>query len=227
MKSQIQNENYMKRVGLATLLLTSLILTQHSVAADLTPEEGLKKLSENIDISTKNRDEYNKAIEQVNRNVATLDAAATELSTNKKKLQQQMNENKTTLALHTKKIQEIDRNRQDEERKKQMDLQKIQQLEKTLAQLKALQLTRQDRLDKLTLDRTTIENSQKEGDVLQQTLAQEAKTIDQRIETLKKDAAPWRAKRKSYEKESARWNNEIDRHQKMETEIKLLTDETT
>lgn len=217
----------MKRVGLSALLLGSFALVQPSLAADLTPEDGLKKLSENIDISTKNRDEYNKAIEQVNRNVTTLDSAATELSTNKKKLQQQMSENKTTLALHTKKIQEIDRSRQDEERKKQMDLQKIQQLEKTLAQLKALQLTRQDRIDKLTLDRTTIENSKKDGDTLQQTLALEAKTIDQRIETLKKDAAPWRAKRKSYEKESARWNNEVDRHQKMETEIKLLTDETT
>lgn len=227
MKTQIRKELTTQRVGLSMLLIASMALTQAVFAADLTPEEGLKKLSENIDISTKNRDEYNKAIEQVNRNVSTLDSAASELSTNKKKLQQQITENKTTLALHTKKIQEIDRNRQDEERKKQMDLQKIQQLEKTLAQLKALQLTRQDRIDKLTLDRTTIETSQKEGEALQQTLAAEAKTIDQRIEVLKKDAAPWRAKRKSYEKESARWNNEIDRHQKMETEIKLLTDETT
>lgn len=227
MKPQVLRKNAMKRVGLSALLLASLALEQPSVAADLTPEEGLKKLSENIDISTKNRDEYNKAIEQVNQNVATLDSAATELSTNKKKLQQQMSENKTTLALHNKKMQEIDRSRQDEERKKQMDLQKIQQLEKTLAQLKALQLTRQDRIEKLTLDRTTIENSKKDGETLQQTLALEAKTIDQRIETLKKEASPWRVKRKSYEKESARWNNEIDRHQKMETEIKLLTDETT
>lgn len=227
MKTPRRKKTTLQCVGLSTLLLASMALAQTSFAADLTPEEGLKKLSENIDISTKNRDEYNKAIEQVNRNVTTLDSAANELSTNKKKLQQQMTENKTTLALHTKKIQEIDRNRQDEERKKQMDLQKIQQLEKTLAQLKALQLTRQDRIDKLTLDRTTIEASQKEGEALQQTLAAEGKTIDQRIETLKKDAAPWRAKRKSYEKESARWNNEIDRHQKMETEIKLLTDETT
>lgn len=227
MTTQTTKLNLTRTLSFIATILTTVGLTHFGLAADLSPEEGLKKLSSNIDISTKNRNEYNKAIEQINQNVVTLDSAATGLNANKKKLQQQIQENKKTLNLHSKKIQEIDRSRQEEEKKKQADLQKIQQLEKTLAQLQALQLTRQERIDKLALDRSTIEKSQKEGEDLQQTLALEAKTIDQRIDTLKKEMAPWKTKKKSYEKESARWNNEIDRHQKMETEIKLLIDETT
>lgn len=224
--TQYKNIIYLSKLTLTFLTLLSLAPTR-SFAADLTPEEGLKKLSQNIETSTKNRDEYNKAIDQVSHNIITLDSATNELSTHKKKLQQQMSENKSTLALHTKKLQEIEKSRQDEEKKKQSDLLKIQQLEKALAQLKELQTIHQDRIDKLAQDRLAIETSQKEGESLQQTLAQESKTLDQRIDALKKETAPWRSKKKSYEKESARWNKEIDRHEKMQTEVKLLIDETT
>jgi len=227
MDSKGLKKSKLKFIGIATLASACIVSSELVHSADLSPEEGLKKLSQNIEVSTKNRDEYNKAIEQISHNVIALDSASVELNASKKKLQQQITENKNTLSLHTKKMQDIDRNKQEEERKKQADLQKIQQLEKTLAQLKALQLTRQDRIDKLALDRASIEKSKKEGEELQQTLAQETKTIDQRIDTLKKEMAPWKSKRKSYEKEVSRWNNEIDRHQKMETEVKLLIDETT
>lgn len=210
------------------VLLCGLILSASSVyAGDLTPEEGLKRLSENIDTSSKNRDEYNKAIEQVSHNIITLDSASMEMQSQKKKLQQQIGENKNTLVLHTKKIQELDRSRKEEERKKADDLNKIAQLEKTLAQLKELQKVRQDRIQKLSLDRAAIEKSQKDGEALQVTLGGEVKVIDQRMDGLKKEVAPWKNKKKSYEKEAARWGNELERHQKMETEVKLLMDSTT
>ncbi len=210
------------------ILLCGLLLSAGATyAGDLTPQEGLKRLSENIDTSTKNRDEYNKAIEQVSHNIITLDSASLEMQGQKKKLQQQITENKNTLVLHTKKLQELDRSRQDEERKKAEDLNKIAQLEKTLAQLKELQNQRQDRIQKLSQDRATIEKSQKDGEALQVSLNGEIKVIDQRMDSLKKEVAPWKTKKKSYEKEAARWSNELDRHQKMEAEVKLLMDSTT
>jgi chromosome segregation ATPase len=211
-----------------TLLMISLLFAASLVrAGDVTPEEGLKKLSENIETSGKNRDEYQKAIVQIGQNINTLESATVNLQTQKQKLVKQMNDNKNTLGLHTKKLQELDRSRADEEKKKTDEVNKIAQMEKTLVELKGLQKTRQDRIDKLGQDRLAIEKSQKEGEVLQLTLAGEAKELDQRIDSLKKEAAPWKTKKKGYEKEATKWSNELDRHQKMETEVKLLLDSTT
>ncbi len=223
MKS-LKNKKIMKE---ALIILSFLIASSSGLAGEMTTEDGLKRISENIEKSTTNRNEYNKALEQVNHNINTLDSASTDLQSQKKKLQQQITENKNTLAQHTKKIQEIDKAKQEEEKKKQTDMDKIAQLEKVLTQLKGLQAARQERIEKLMEDRATVVNSQKEGETLQGTLAEETKLLDQRIAELKKEVTPWRSKKKTYEKESARWNNEIDRHQKMETEVKLLVDETT
>lgn len=208
-------------------ILLTLIISSSGLAGDMTPEDGLKRITENIEKSTANRNEYNKAIEQVNYNINTLDSANNELQNQRKKIQQQLADNKNTLTLHIKKIQEIDKAKQEEEKKKQSELEKIAQMEKVLLQLKTLQTARQDRIEKLMEDRATIVNSQKEGETLQLTLNEESKVLDQRIEELKKEVSPWKTKKKTYEKEAARWNNEIDRHQKMDTEVKLLIDETT
>lgn len=209
------------------LILTFLLASSSGMAAELTAEDGLKRISENIEKSTTNKNEYVKALDQVNQNISTLDSANNELQAQRKKIQQNITENKTTLALHTKKIQEIDKARQEEEKKKQSDLDKIAQLEKVLNQLKGLQTERQARIEKLMEDRAAVVNSQKEGETLQLTLAEETKMLDLRIGELKKETAPWKTKKKDYEKATAKWNNEIDRHQKMETEVKLLLDETT
>lgn len=222
------NFNFTKKhLGIISLSLSTLFITSSGLAGEMTAEDGIKRIEKNIEISTANRDEYNKAIEQVNHNIITLDSASLDLQSQKKKLTQQFGENKKTLTLHTKKIQEIDKARQDEEKKKLSDQSKITQLEKTLADLKALQAKRQERIEKLMEDRATVVNSQKDGETLQVTLGEEMKTLDQRIAELKKEVSPWKTKKKTYEKESARWNNELDRHQKMETEVKLLVDETT
>jgi chromosome segregation ATPase len=211
-----------------TFVLGTLMLVTTAVqAGEITPDEGLQRLTQNIETSEKNRDEYNRAIEQVSHNITTLDSASLELYSQKKKLLQQVGENNGTLVLHSKKLQELDRSRQDEERKKADDLSKIAQLEKTLAQLKELQKVRAERIQKLTQDRTSIEKSQKEGQSLQLTLNAEAKVIDQRLDGLKKEVSPWRTKKKGYEKEAARWSNELDRHEKMEAEVKLLMNSTT
>ena len=207
----------------AGLLLTSLTLH----GGELTPEESLKRLSQNVETSTKNRDELNKAIQQIGENISTLESASLDLQNQKKRLEQQLTENKSTLDLHSKKIQELDRNLQDEERKRQEDAAKIAQLEKTLSQLKEIQKMRADRVQKLTADRTTLEASKKQGADLQLSLAGETKKIDQRIETLGKEVLPWREKQKVYQKEAARWSGEVERHQKMEAEVKLLLDSTT
>lgn len=216
------------KTALSKILSAAIVLVSLTGGAEeLNPEDGLKRLSQNIETSTKNRDEYNKVIEQVSHNIITLDSASVELQGQKRKLLQQISENKNTLTLHSKKLQELDRSRQEEERKKLEEQNKITQLESTLTQLKELQKSRQERIQKLAQDRVEIEKSQKNGEVLQTTLAGEVKEVDQRIDALKKEITPWKAKKKSYEKEAARWGNEIDRHQKMEAEVKLLMDSAT
>lgn len=193
-------------------------------AAELGPEEGLKRLSENVVTSSKNRDEYNKALTTVGQNINALDSASLNLQQQKNKLSQHILENQATLGVYDKKLQELERQRVEEERKKNEELAKIAQLEKSLAQLRELQKSRQDRLQKLTLDKTTLEKSKQQGNALQLTLADETKRIDQRLDELKKEVMPWKDKQKSYQKEAARWSSEVDRHQKMETEVKLLID---
>lgn len=212
-----------KTMIISGVLLPSLCLH----AGELTPDEGLKKLSQNIETSTKNRDEFNKAIAKISENIGTLESASLDLQNQKKKLVQQMEENKNTLALHSKKLQDLEKSRQEEEKKRQEDAAKIAQLEKNLAQLKEIHKMRADRVQKLTLDRTNLETSQKQGETLQLTLTNETKEIDRRIEALNKSVAPWKEKQKTFQKEAARWNGEVERHQKMETEVKLLLDSTT
>lgn len=209
------------------LIISSLLISASGLTIELNPEEGLKHLTQNIETSLKNRDEFNKSLVQVSQNIVTLENSNAELGNQKKKLLAQILTNKNTLSLHTKKLQEIDKIRTDEEKKKTDELNKIAQIEKLLIQLKELQKTRQDRLTQLSIDRSTIEKSQNEGESLQLTLLNETKVIDKRMETLKNEMAPWRAKRKSFEKEASHWNNEFERHQKMQSEVKLLMDETT
>ena len=209
------------------LLISSLLISASGLTIELNPEEGLKHLSQNIETSLKNRDEFNKSLVQISQNIATIENSKAELGNQKRKLLAQILTNKNTLSLHTKKLQEIDKIRSDEEKKKSEELNKIVQIEKLLNQLKELQKTRQDRMTQLSIDRSTIEKSQNEGDALQLTLLTETKVIDKRMETLKNEMAPWKTKRKSFEKEASHWNNELERHQKMQLEVKLLIDETT
>ncbi|MEY4615388.1 MAG: hypothetical protein RJB66_348 [Pseudomonadota bacterium] len=196
-------------------------------AGELTPDEGLQRLSQNVETCTKNRDEINRAIAQINENVTTLESANLDLQNKKKRLHQQIDENKNTLALHNKKLQDLERNRIEEDKKLKDDAAKMVQLEKTLAQLKEIYKMRNDRVLKLESDRNSIIESQKQGEGLQVTLDNEIKNIDQRIESLTKEVAPWKERQKSYQKEASRWNGELERHQKMEAEVKLLLDSTT
>lgn len=198
-----------------------------ATAGELTPDEGLKRLSQNVETCTKNRDEINRAIGQINENITMLESANLDLQNKKKRIIQQIDENKNTLTLHTKKLQELEKGRLEEDKKLKDDAAKMAQLEKTLAQMKEIYKMRTDRLQKLDMDRANIQESQKKGEDLQVSLGNEIKQIDQRIDSLSKEVAPWKDRQKGYQKEAARWSGELERHQKMEAEVKLLLDTAT
>lgn len=228
-RTGLHKDQSLSRVrSISCAIFSAILLAQSSgKAGDITPEEGLKRLSQNIETSTQNRDELNKSIELVSRNIQTLDSATLELLGQKKKLGLQVSENKATLDLHKKKLQELDRNRASEEKKKNDEFNQIAQLEKAILELKALQVQRQERIDQLNQDRLALESSQKEGETVQLSLSGEIKEIDQKINQLKQDLVPWKKKKTAYERDAAKWNHEIERHQKMETEVKVLMDSTT
>lgn len=202
-------------------LVASLFGTK-TLAANLTPEEGLKRITKNIETSSKNKEEYLRATKEVEGNLSLLEKAKGDLTSQRKKLSSQQTENKQTLQLHNKKLQELDKSRSNEEKLKAEDLLKIQKLEKMVADLKALVGERQKRLTALEQDRTALEQSKKQGEGLQLNLAQEIQALDQKIGELSKEMGPWKTKKGLYEKESARWHKELERHQKMESEVKVL-----
>lgn len=193
-------------------------------AGEMTPEEGIKRIGENIEISSKNKEEFGKAIEQVNENLARLEKSQVALSSQRQTLLVQSKENKKTLELHQAQLKEIEKSRQTEEKAKAAERLKIEQLEKALADLKNTITQRDSRLNLLEQDRVSLDGSKKQGENLIATMNQEIQTLDQRISALKKEMAHWKQKKSAYEKESTRWQKELERHQKMDADVKVLND---
>lgn len=209
----------MKRILLTLIILT---MTIQAKAKDLSAEDGLVKIEKNIATSQSNIEAFQDNLTTINGNITLLGNSQMQMETQKRGLQNTHKENEKVLSNHTKEVAKIDGMIAKEKNLLEDERLKIQKMEALLIQLKAQQDQRGQNILELQAAKDRFVKSKEKGLENQKALAQSIQEADKGIQLTKKEIQTWSSKKKSNDKEIAKWTNEKDKHLKMQDEIKVL-----
>lgn len=210
---------------IATQISGLLILTLMSSTAlskELTAEDGLAKINKNIQTSQSNINDLQSNLTIVNGNIATINQTQAQLEAQKKTLQNLHKENDRILESQKKEISKYDQLIQKEKNALEDEKQKIQKLEQIIAQLKSQQEVRNKNIVDLNKNKDQFIQAKDKGQENQKQITLAIQEVDKNIQATKKEGQTWVQKRKSNEKDLAKWTKELDNHQKMQDDIKTL-----
>jgi chromosome segregation ATPase len=210
---------FMKRILLTLIIMT---MTSQAKAKDLSAEDGLIKIEKNITTSQSNIESFLDNLTTINGNITLLGNSQAQMETQKRSLQNTHKENEKILSNHTKEVAKIDGMITKEKNLLEDERLKIQKMEALLIQLKAQQDQRSQNILELQAAKDRFVKSKEKGLENQKTLAQSIQEVDKGIQLTKKEIQTWNSKKKSNDKEIAKWTNEKDKHLKMQDEIKVL-----
>ena len=214
-----------KNILLSTILTGLLLGSFVAHAETMTANKGLDKIKTNLDNSKANKSEYDRNLTIVSKNVDEVVKAKTTVQKQKETVSGEIVKNNDSLKKVLLQEREISQLLAQEKEKQLTEAKQVEQLEKTLAQVRQNQLKREQVIAdyqsqlKLTGDEKKTWKD-REGELR----AQESKTI-QSIRTLASEEVTWNNKKKGYEGESKRWASESDKQQKIhDTYQGLATD---
>ena len=197
------------------LTLLSLSLSLKAYAEPMTANDGLEKIKSNLENSKLNQKEYEKNLNIVSQNINEVSKAKTTVQKQKEKLTSEILQNNESLKKVL--IQERDINLliSQEKEKQAAEIKQLEQLEKTIAQIKQNQAQRESIIaDYQNQLRSNGEEKKAWKERETELRGQEAKVI-QSIRGLASEESTWTNKKKGYEGEAKRWNQEADKQQKI------------
>jgi chromosome segregation ATPase len=193
-----------------------------SAAKDLTADEGITKIEKNISTSQNNINSFQDNLNLIIGNIGLLAHTQSQMEIQKKGLQTTHKENEKVLGNHTKEVTKIDSMISKEKSLLEDEKLKIQKLEVLLIQLKAQQDQRGRNILELQAAKDRFIRSKEKGAENQKALAQSIQEVDKGIQGTKKEIQSWNSKKKTNEREIAKWTTEKEKHLKMQDEVKVL-----
>lgn len=203
----------MKSQLIATLAL--IISFSFAHAETYTSQQGLDKIKTNLENSKTNQQEYERNLEIVNRNIGEVSKARSAVQKQKETVSKEIVQNNESLKKVL--VQERDINfliKQEQERQL-AEAKQIEQLEKTLQQMKQNQTQRETILVEYQNQlKANADEKKVWKDREAELREQEAKTINS-LRGLASEENTWNNKKKGYEGEVKRWSSEVGKQQKI------------
>lgn len=203
------------------LMLLTMVLAQNAFA-QASAEEGLSRIESNIENSKANIKEYEKNIQIVDANIAEVNKAKKKLDEQNDNLKGVIKDNKKTLADYQKQNLELDKLTLSETKKLDQGALKIKELEVLLANLKTNQEALAKNIQNYKDQKLKLETDKKEWDARALSLAKTNSDLESQIKALKAEEQSWKGKRKGYEGEVSRWTKELEKQQKLQSDMKAL-----
>jgi chromosome segregation ATPase len=191
-------------------------------AKDLSAEDGLLKIEKNINTSQSNIDSFQENLTTIINNITLLSNTHGQMENQKRGLQTTLKENERILTNHAREVAKIDSLIAKERGLLEDEKLKIQKLEALLIQLKGQQDQRGQNILELQASKDRFIKSKEKGQENQKALAQSIQEVDKGIQSIKKEVQTWNSKKKSSDREIAKWSAEKEKHLKMQEEVKVL-----
>lgn len=217
------NNNLRKLTTTGALVYSLLFIgTNASAQKKVTAEESLNRLKSNYENSVQNLNLYIENSKISQSNVQELDKLLTEQKQKQVKIEQVNRQNKLTAEKIKQQETDIQLSIQAEEKEIQIEEQRIQDLQKLIAQLKLNQEKRRTKIAEYNKDKQSLAKDTEAFKIkMDQTLAIEQDLLEE-IARTEKERASWSQKYSGYQKEVAKWKKETDRNKKLfETHQKL------
>lgn len=193
-----------------------------AAASRASAAAGIARLEQNITNSKENLSQYKSNLVIVQDNLKEVAKAKATVEEQKKEVDGQVRGARNNLQSVDKNEKEIAKLIQTEQASIQSDDLKIQELEKVIAQIKENQIKRQANLNRYREQNDQLAVERREWQARADALTVQQTEVNQRLAKVNGSEKEWRNKRRGYEAEITRWEQEIARHEKTLKEQKAL-----
>ena len=206
------------------ILNLAFVLAGPAVLAQTTAQEGLTRIKQNLNNSKTNLTEYQKNLEIVDGNIGEIGKAKDQVDGQKKELNHTITDNTENLKKAETQEGEVHQLIAEEQKQLQLEQQKIQELEKTLATLKQNQTLRNQNLAAYNEQLKQAAKEKGEWKSRSDKLTQTSQGLQNKATTLANQDNEWKGKKKGYQGEITRWKSEVDRNQKLNDNYSTLAE---
>lgn len=215
--------NMKKQQMILTIILT--LATTSAFAETYKAQQGLDKIKTNVDNSRANQKEYERNLDIVNKNIGEVSKAKVTILKQKESVSGEIVQNNESLKKVLVQERDINFLINQEKERQTAEAKQIEQLEKTLQQLKQNQTQREAILaDYQSQLKANGDEKKSWKDRETELRGQEAKAINS-LRGLASEESSWTNKKKGYEGEAKRWSAEADKQQKIQDTYQGLANE--
>ena len=201
--------------NLLTGLCVLLVFIGSASAEEYTSAQGMAKIKNNVTVSKKNKDEYDKNLQVVKDNLSEIKRTKDQTLAQKKGVTSELTKSADALKKISQQEKELQALQETEKEKLKIEEKQVQQLQAQIDQIKKNQEQRQAIIGEYQNQLSLISGRKTEWKERETKLKAQDNQLDESVRKLASDESTWNGKKQTYEKELKRWSAESSRTQRI------------